>query len=214
MQRSDLAVGSYEPPKSRDSTRDDFGTISGLHFGSPGNLCHLDVAPTGRRRVYYKGVLWWHTPESGPWCVSWSKVLVACPNTQGCPGMWTNHVGGLFWCRFMFDLLNLLPSLIPGLSTRPSTPFLELEAMSMPPSFNFPQLDFVKPSSGFHPVTWERIRRYLVPTNRSQTCFVNLKGILINKIVSIFLTHMLTHSLAIHVYNWKGFLLTLINIHT
>jgi len=33
-----------------------------------------------------------------------------------------------------------------------------LEAGSVPPSFNFPQLDFVKPSSGFHPVTWERVR--------------------------------------------------------
>ncbi len=53
--RSDLAVGSYDLPKSRDYTRDDFGTISGLHFGSPGNLCHLDVAPTGRCRVYYRG---------------------------------------------------------------------------------------------------------------------------------------------------------------
>ncbi len=29
----------------------------------------------------------------------------------------------------------------------------------MLPSFNFPQLDFVKPSSGFHPVTWERVTR-------------------------------------------------------
>jgi len=99
--------------------RDNFG----LHFGSPGNLCHLDVAPTGRRRVYYRGVWWWHTPESWPWCVLWSEVPVACPNTQGCLGMWTNHVGGLFWCRFMLNLLNLLPSLIPGLPTRPSTPF-------------------------------------------------------------------------------------------
>jgi len=27
----------------------------------------------------------------------------------------------------------------------------------MPPSLNFPQLDFVKPSSWFHPVTWERV---------------------------------------------------------
>ncbi len=27
----------------------------------------------------------------------------------------------------------------------------------MPPSLNFPQLDFVEPSSGFHPVTWERV---------------------------------------------------------
>jgi hypothetical protein len=25
------------------------------------------------------------------------------------------------------------------------------------PSLNFPQLDFVRPSSGFHPVTWERV---------------------------------------------------------
>jgi hypothetical protein len=32
-----------------------------------------------------------------------------------------------------------------------------LEAGSVPPSLNFPQLDFVKPSSGFHPVTWERV---------------------------------------------------------
>jgi hypothetical protein len=62
-------------------------TISGLHFGSPGNLCHLDVGAAERSRVYYReyggGIL----PRSGPWCVSWSKVPVACPNTQGCPGM-------------------------------------------------------------------------------------------------------------------------------
>jgi hypothetical protein len=25
------------------------------------------------------------------------------------------------------------------------------------PSLNFPQFDFVKPSNGFHPVTWERV---------------------------------------------------------
>jgi hypothetical protein len=37
-------------------------------------------------------------------------------------------------------------------------PFLELEAGSVPPSLNFPQLDFMEPSSGFHPVTWERIK--------------------------------------------------------
>ncbi len=27
----------------------------------------------------------------------------------------------------------------------------------MPPSLNFPQFDFVKPSSGFHPVTWKHV---------------------------------------------------------
>jgi hypothetical protein len=34
-----------------------------------------------------------------------------------------------------------------------------LEAGNVPPSLNFPQLDFVKPSSGFHPVTWERVNK-------------------------------------------------------
>ncbi len=29
----------------------------------------------------------------------------------------------------------------------------------MPPSLNFPQLDFVEPSNGFHPVIWERVIR-------------------------------------------------------
>jgi hypothetical protein len=33
-----------------------------------------------------------------------------------------------------------------------------LEAGSVPPSLNFSQLDFVKPSSGFHLVTWERVK--------------------------------------------------------
>jgi len=91
------------------------------------------------------------SPESGPWYVSWSKVPVVCPNTQGCPGMWTNHVGGLFWYRFMLDLLNLLPSLIPRLPTRPSTPFLELEVGSMPPSLNFRNLILWDPQVGFTP---------------------------------------------------------------
>jgi hypothetical protein len=52
--RSEVGARSYGCPKSRESNWDTFGTISGLHFGSPGNLCHLDVAPTGRRRVYYR----------------------------------------------------------------------------------------------------------------------------------------------------------------
>jgi len=66
----------------------------------------------------------------------------------------------------MLDLLNLIPSLIPRLPTRPSTPFLELEAGIVPPSLNFPQLDFVKPSNGFHPVTWERVTLAGAPTLR------------------------------------------------
>jgi hypothetical protein len=45
----------------------------------------------------------------------------------------------------------------PGAPNSTLYPFLELEAGNVPPSLNFPQLDFVEPSSGFHPVTWERV---------------------------------------------------------
>ncbi len=83
--RSDLAVGSYELPKSRDSTRDDFGTTSGLLFGSPGNLCHLDVAPMGRRKVYYReyggGIL----PSLGRGVSCGSKCPWLVPTPKGVP---------------------------------------------------------------------------------------------------------------------------------
>ncbi len=42
-------------PKSRDSNRDSFGTISGLKLGSPGKKSHLDVGSTEWRREYYMG---------------------------------------------------------------------------------------------------------------------------------------------------------------
>jgi hypothetical protein len=88
--RSERAVGSYELPKSRDSTRDSFGTISGLQLGSRGNLCHLDVAPEMWRRVYYReyggGVL--PSPGRGepcgpkcPWLVPTQKGVPECDLT-------------------------------------------------------------------------------------------------------------------------------------
>ncbi len=45
-----IRSGSWELrlPKSRDSTRENFGTISGLQLGSPGKKSHLDVASTER----------------------------------------------------------------------------------------------------------------------------------------------------------------------
>jgi hypothetical protein len=49
--RSDLEVGSYERPKSRDN----FGTISGLQLGSPGKKSHLDVVFEMWHREYYMG---------------------------------------------------------------------------------------------------------------------------------------------------------------
>ncbi|CAK9860381.1 unnamed protein product, partial [Sphagnum jensenii] len=53
--RSDFALRSYELPKSQDSTRDNFGTISGLQLGSPRKKSHLNVASAERRREYYMG---------------------------------------------------------------------------------------------------------------------------------------------------------------
>ncbi len=46
------------------------GTVSGLHFGSPNKMCHLDVASATSCREYYRGVRWWLTPKSGPWWVT------------------------------------------------------------------------------------------------------------------------------------------------
>jgi hypothetical protein len=52
--RSGFAVGSYELPKSWDSTRDNLGTISGLQLGSPGKKWHSGVGAAKSHRVYYK----------------------------------------------------------------------------------------------------------------------------------------------------------------
>ncbi len=88
--RSNSAVGSYGGSKFRESRRDNFGTISGLHFGSPGNLCHLDVAPTGRRRVYYREYGGGIFPSPGrgvscgpkcPWLVPTPKGVPECELT-------------------------------------------------------------------------------------------------------------------------------------
>jgi hypothetical protein len=75
---------------SSQSPRTPPRTISGLHFGSPGNLCHLDEAPTGRRRVYYReyggGILL--SPGRGescgpkcPWLVPTPKGVSECELT-------------------------------------------------------------------------------------------------------------------------------------
>jgi hypothetical protein len=75
LQSRVMAVQSSESPAR---------TISGLHFGSPGILCHLDVVSTASCREYYRGVRWWLTSEFGPWWVLCVQVPVASPNTKGC----------------------------------------------------------------------------------------------------------------------------------
>ncbi len=83
--RSKSAVESYGGSKFRESRRDNFGTPSGLHFGSPGNLCHLDVGAAERRRVYYReyggGIL--PSPGRGESCGPKCAWLV--PTPKGVP---------------------------------------------------------------------------------------------------------------------------------
>jgi hypothetical protein len=63
------------------------GTVSRLHFVSPGKKCHSDVASAGECREYYKG-------EGGSFpqvqaMVSQvsPRLLVACPNTKSVPNV-------------------------------------------------------------------------------------------------------------------------------
>jgi len=67
LQSGVMAVQSSESPA---------WTISGLHFGSPRNLCHSDVAFATSRREYYMG-------EGGgfPWVRA--MVSLVCPSARG-----------------------------------------------------------------------------------------------------------------------------------
>jgi len=58
------------------SSRSPAGTISGLHFRSPGNLCHSDVASVTRRREYYMG-------EGGGFPRVRAVVSLVCPSAHG-----------------------------------------------------------------------------------------------------------------------------------
>jgi hypothetical protein len=70
--RSDFAVGSYGRSKSGSPA----GTILGLHFGSPENLCHLDVASMASCREYYMG-------EGGGFPRVQAVVSLVCPSARG-----------------------------------------------------------------------------------------------------------------------------------
>jgi hypothetical protein len=52
------------------------GTISRLHFGSLGNLCHSDVASETSRRKYHKG-------EGGGFPRVRAVVSLVCPSARG-----------------------------------------------------------------------------------------------------------------------------------
>jgi hypothetical protein len=66
LQSGVMVVQSSESPA---------GTISGLHFGSPGNLCHLDVVFTASCREYNMG-------EGGGFPRVRAVVSLVCPSVR------------------------------------------------------------------------------------------------------------------------------------
>jgi hypothetical protein len=50
--------------------------ISGLHFGSPNKMCHLDVASATSHREYYMG-------EGGGFPRVRAMVSLVCPSAHG-----------------------------------------------------------------------------------------------------------------------------------
>jgi hypothetical protein len=58
------------------SSRSPARTISGLHFGSPGNLCHSNVASATSRKEYYMG-------EGGGFPRVRAVVSLVCPSARG-----------------------------------------------------------------------------------------------------------------------------------
>jgi hypothetical protein len=67
LQSGVMVVQSFESPD---------GPISGLHFGSPKNLCQLDVASTASCREYYTG-------EGGGFPQVRAMVSLVCPSARG-----------------------------------------------------------------------------------------------------------------------------------
>jgi hypothetical protein len=67
-------VMNAQSPESPN--RDSFGTVSGLHLGSPGKKSHLDVASMRSCREYYKG-------EGGGFPRVRAVVSQVSPNARG-----------------------------------------------------------------------------------------------------------------------------------
>ncbi len=98
----------------------------------PGQFRDSNLGVLGKRAIWMwpprnvaENTIWGKvvaSPESGPWWILCVKVPVACPNTKRFPECKLTFLWLVFGCRFKLDLLVPLPSLIPGLLARPSTP--------------------------------------------------------------------------------------------
>jgi hypothetical protein len=65
---------------SESPNRDNFGTVSGLHFRSPGDKEPLGRARDGAMQKILYGGRWWLPPRAR--AVVSPRSPVACPNTK------------------------------------------------------------------------------------------------------------------------------------
>jgi hypothetical protein len=97
--------------------------ISGLPFWSPGTKWHLGAGPMARHREYYKGGRWWLPSSSGHGESCESLFRRDSSVHQKCSSYaLTNLLFGLCRSVWVINLLVILPSPYPGVSTCPSTP--------------------------------------------------------------------------------------------
>ncbi len=117
--QSDFAIGSYELPKLRESNRDNFGTP----FRESQEKEPFGCSLRGELQSILYGGRWWLPPSPGcsEFCESKCPWLVSTP--KGVPNAKLTSCGLFFGCIFTQAKLVPLPSLIPGLPTRPSTLF-------------------------------------------------------------------------------------------
>jgi hypothetical protein len=99
------------------------------------------------QRILSRG-WWWHLPSSGRG-VSCESELTRGLSQHQMHAEWVLTNLCWFWRQVRDQIAWSLPSIIPGLLTRPSTPF-SAGSRERPPSPNFPQLHIVEPSSGFN----------------------------------------------------------------
>jgi hypothetical protein len=101
----------------------DFGTPTRESPGSPGSERPFGCELPGESQSILYGGRWWlpPSPDRGESCVSKCPWLV--PTPKGVPNAKLTSRGWFSGCKFTQAKLVPLPSLIPGLPTRPSTPF-------------------------------------------------------------------------------------------
>jgi hypothetical protein len=72
------------------------GTLSGLHFGSPNKMCHLDVASVASCREYYMGEGGGFPPSPGRGESCVSKCPWQVPTPKGVPNAKLTRFGWFF----------------------------------------------------------------------------------------------------------------------